>query len=106
MFRRCRSSERGHRVVQTMLGQADHVHIPFNNQNTAFTTQTSSRLPKAVELTPLGEQRGFGGIQVLLFAFANNPTTKADQLAAAIADGEHDALAKAVIATAVLRFDH
>jgi hypothetical protein len=60
---------------------------------------------QAVEFPALLEQRRFGGIEVLWFPLADHPAAEADDIAAGIEDGEHDAVAEAVVALARVAFD-
>ena len=55
---------------------------------------------------PLGEQRPLGRVEVLGFSLSQHPASEADDLAARIPDGEHDALAEAVVALAVFTGNH
>jgi hypothetical protein len=57
---------------------------------------------QAIELPALVEDGCLGGIQVFGFAIAQDPTAKADDPPPAVADGEDDAVAEAVINLAIL----
>src|SRR6185369_11230668 len=47
-----------------------------------------------------------GGIQVLGLALVDHPAAETDHRAALVEDGEHDAVAKAVVAPALFLVDH
>jgi len=61
-----------------------------------------ARLVQAIEFLALVEYRGFRGVQVLGLVVAQYTAAEGDHPAAAVADGEHDAVAEAVVAPAVL----
>ena len=106
MVGRRRRAQRRHRVGDALLRQADHVHVALDHDDLAFLPDRLAGLPQAVQFLPLGEQRRLGRIQILGLALADDAAAKADQAAARIADGEHDPLAEAVVATSVFRLDH
>ena len=88
----------GHRVGKTQLSQSHHIHITFSHQHIASFAQGGTRFKQAVKFAAFAEHRCFGGIQVFGCAVAEHSPTKAYALAFDIADGKHDAVAKAVVA--------
>ncbi|MCY1394965.1 hypothetical protein D9M71_98930 [compost metagenome] len=52
------------------------------------------------------ENRGFRGVQVLRLVVAEDSAAKGDHPSAAVADGEDDAVAEAVVALAAVRVFH
>ena len=61
---------------------------------------------QAVEFVAFFEQRRFRRIQVFGFALVQHAPAEADDLAAHVDDGEHDAVAEAVVALAFFARDH
>ncbi|MNN49406.1 hypothetical protein D3C81_1639300 [compost metagenome] len=61
-----------------------------------------ARLVQPVEFLALVKHRGFRGVEVLGLVVAQHPPAEGDDPAAAVADGEHHAVAEAVIALATL----
>ena len=53
---------------------------------------------QAVEFLAFVEYRGFRGVQVFGFFVAEHAAAKGDDAATAVANGEHDAVAEAVVA--------
>ena len=91
-------AQRGHGIGKAQLGQRHHVHIAFGHQGVAVLAQCAARFKQAVEFAALAEHRGLRRVQVLGFVVAQHAPAKADALALDIADGEHHAVAKAVVA--------
>ena len=100
------SAQRGHGVVAAVLVQHHHIHVALHHQHATTATDALTCLEEAVELMPLGKQRPLGRVEVLGFSLSQHPPTKADDLAARIPDGKHDALTKAVVALAVFTGNH
>ena len=95
----------GHGIRKAQLRQGDHVHIAFGDQHVAHAAQRIARLEQAVQLAPLVEQRGFGRVQVFGFFVTQHAPAKTDAFALDVADGEHDAVAEAVVALVVVLAD-
>ena len=100
------SAQRGHGIVAAVLVQHHHIHVALHHQHTTTGADALTRLEEAVEFMPLGKQRPLGRVEVLGFSLSQHPPTKADDLAARIPDGKHDALTKAVVALAVFTGNH
>ena len=90
-------TQSGYRVGKTQLGQGHHIHIPLSHQDIASFAQGSTRFKQAVQLSPFAEHRCFGGVEVFGCAVTEHTPTKAYALAFDIANGKHDAVAKAVV---------
>ena len=101
--RRC--SKRCHRVFDAMLGKRHHIHVAFDDHGRARRTDRRSRLKKPVELVAFHEQRRLRGIEVLRFPSIEDTATKSDHPPTGIVNGEHDAIAKAVVAFAAFARD-
>ena len=99
---RARRAQRGHRVRKTQLRQRHHVHVALGDQRQAALADGGACLKQAVQLAPLVEQRGFGRIEVFGFVVAQHAPAKADAFALHIADREHHAVAKTVVAAHIL----
>ena len=91
-----------HGVAQTLLGQGDDVHIAFDHHDLVEIAVVLARLVQAVELLAFVEHRGFRRIEVLGLVVTQHAAAEGDHPATAVADGEHDAVAEAVVAPAVL----
>ena len=98
MFGGAGGAQGGHGMAKAPLGQGHHVHIAFGHQHIARFAQRLARLEQTVEFAPLAEHRGFWRVQVLGGALAEHASAKANALAFDVADGEHDAVAKTVVA--------
>src|SRR5690606_37895056 len=101
----CRRAERGHRVANAVLRERDDVHVAFHDERPARGPDRFSRLHEAVDLAALLEERRLGRIEILRLALAEHPAAEADRRAAGIEDREDDAVAKAVVALAVVLDD-
>ena len=91
-----------HRVAQALLGQGDDVHVALDHHDLIEVAIVLARLVQAVQLLPLVEHGGFGGVEVLRLVVAEHAAAEGDDAAAAVADGEHHAVAEAVVDAAVL----
>ena len=91
-------AQRGHGVGKAQLRQCHHIHVAFGHQHIAKLAQGAARLKQAIEFAALAEDRGFGGVQVLRLFVTQHPAAKANAFALDIADGEHHAVAEAVVA--------
>ena len=91
-------AQRGHGVGQAVLGQGHHVHVAFGDQCVADVAQRATRLVQTIQFTALVEDRGFGRVEVLGLFVSQHPAAKTDAFPLHIADGEHDAVAEAVVA--------
>ena len=91
----------GDGIAQTLLGQGNDVHVALDHHDLVEIAVVLARLVQAVELLALVEHRGFRRVQVFGLVVAQYAAAEGDDPAAAVADGEHDAVAEAVIAPAV-----
>src|SRR5690606_23211088 len=99
-------AECGDRIGDAVLGQCDHIHVAFHHQNVVQLTVLAAGLVQAIQLPALLEHRRFGGVQVLGLVVAQHPAAETDDPPAAVADGEDDAVAEAVVALAAVRVLH
>ena len=91
--------------------QRHHVHVAFH-QNDAVESALVSGLEQAIQFVAFLEHRRFRRIEILRLAFprafAFRPAAvvespaEADDAAARVSDGEHDALAEAVVGSALI----
>ena len=100
------STQRGHGILAAVLMQHHHVHVALHHQHATTGADAFARLEEAIELMPLGKQRPLGRVEVLGFPLSQHPPAEADDLAARVADGKHDAFAEAVVALAVFTGNH
>ncbi len=105
MGRRGRGAQRCDGVADTVLRQGDDVHVAFGDDGGVGFTQGLARLRQAEQLAALLEERGFRRVQVFGFALVDNAATEGDDLALRIDDGDHQAVAEAVVAAAGLVLD-
>src|SRR5262249_45214409 len=96
------STERGHRVVDAGLMQADRVHVALDHHESLETAARTARLVQAVELASLVEERRLGRVEVLRLAGVDDTSTKGDDAAARIANRKHHAVAEAVVVALTL----
>ena len=102
-------AQRCHRVVHAVLGERQNVHVAFNHD---YAVEALRRLPglvQAIEFASLAEVRRVGGVEVLggvRGCRAEDAAAEADHAAAGVADGEDDAVAKAVVGSAALVSRH
>ena len=99
-------AQRGHAVADAELGQRHHVHIAFDDQNAAGFFDGGAPFMQAVEVAAFVEQRGVGRVEVFGFGVVKYAAAEADNLAARVADGKHDAVAEAVVIFAFIVDDH
>ena len=85
-------------IGKAQLGQGHHIHVALGHQHIAGFAQSGSRFKQAIQLSSFAEHWCFRGVQVFGRTFAEYAATKAYALAFDIADGKHDAVAKAVVA--------
>ena len=93
-----RRAQGGHRMSQAPLGQRHHVHVALHHQGIAGFADGGACFVQPIEFPALDEHGCLGGIQVLRFAAVQHPSAETDHLALDRADGEHDAVAEAVVA--------
>ena len=105
MLGRAGRAQRGHGVGKAELGQRHHVHVAFGHQHIARAVQGFARFVQAVQLAAFVKDRGFGRVQVFGGTAADHPPTKADAFAFDVADREHDAVPKTVVAFVVFFVD-
>jgi hypothetical protein len=92
----------GHGVADAELGQGHHVHVALHHQQAFQLAFRLARLEQAVQLLALVEHGAFRAVEVLGLVVAQHPAAEADHPAAAVADGEHDPVAEAVVGAAVV----
>jgi len=91
----------GHRELHAVLRQCDDVHIAFDHDRASCSLDRGARFEQAVKLRAFVEQRGFRRIEVFRLPLVEHPAAEADSLALDVLDGEHDAVAEAVVASIV-----
>jgi len=101
MNRRGGGTQRGHGKLHAVLGQRDYVHVAFDHDGAAGSLDRGARFEQTVKLRAFMEQRGFRRIEVFRLPLAEYPAAEADDLALDVLDGEHDAVAEAVVAPIV-----
>ena len=106
MRRRGRRAQGRHRVADAELRERHHVHVALYHQHAAGGTHRIARLHQAVDLAAFFEQRRFRRVQVFRrVLYLHYTAAKTDHRAAGVQDREHDAVAEAVVALALVR-DH
>ena len=95
----------GHAIADAELRQRHYVHIAFHHQDAAGFFHGGAGFVEAVEVFAFIEQRGVRRVEVFGFGVVQHAAAEADNLPAAVADGEHDAVAEAVVVAAVF-FNH
>ncbi|MNM19725.1 hypothetical protein D3C81_300430 [compost metagenome] len=88
----------GHRIVDVVLTERHHIHVALHHQDPARILVCLLHLVEAKQLTPLVEDGGFRGVEVLGSAVPQHPATEADDPSPLVTDGKHDAIAEAIIA--------
>ena len=58
MFRRGCRAEGGHRIGDAKLGQGDHIHVAFDDEQTRMLSACLLRLEQSVEFAALVERPG------------------------------------------------
>ncbi|MNH08149.1 hypothetical protein D3C79_675570 [compost metagenome] len=101
-------AQRSHRIVDVVLAERHHVHIAFHHQDPARILVCLLHLVEAKQFSSLVEDGGLRRVEVLGRAIAEHPTTEADDPAALVTDGEHNAIAEAIITAgaAIARDQH
>ena len=97
MLRRRRGAERRHGVVDAGLVQPHGVHVAFDDSQALEVGARAARFVQAVQLAPLVKQHRLRGVQVLGLAGIDNAAAEGDDASAVVADGKHDAIAKAIV---------
>ena len=95
-----RGAQRGHGIAQALLGQGNDVHIAFNHDDFVEAAIELARFEQPVQFLSFVEDRCFRGVQVFGFVITEHATAKRNDAATAVANREHYAIAKAVIAFA------
>ena len=103
MVRRGRGAERGDGLRDPVLRQRDHVHVALDHDQPLELGVGLFRLPQAVQLAALVEQRGLRRVEVLrrILGIDDAPAER-DGAAAAIVDREHQAIAELVVDVAAI----
>ena len=99
-------AQRGNGIAHAELRQCHHVHIAFHHQNAARVFHRLARFVQTVQVFALVEQGRVGRIEVFGFGIVQHAAAKADDLPRNIADGEHDAVAEAVVLAAFVVQHH
>ena len=97
--------ERRHGLAEARLRELDHVHVALDDDGAACLPDGVAPLVQAVEFLALVEDRRLRRVQVLRFARAHDPRAEADDLAARIANREHDPATKPVVPLAFVGDD-
>ena len=95
MLLRQRGAERGHRTVEAILMQRDGIHIALREDDEfplAFLDDIHGE-----KVPPLVKNNRFRRVQVLRRRIVHDAAAEADDIAAHVDDGEHQAVAEAVI---------
>ncbi len=106
MIRRGGRAQGRHCIFHAVLRQGHHVHVAFDHDHALLRADGFLRLEQAVEFVAFFEQRCFRRVEIFRFALVQHTPAEADDLAAHVDDGEHDAVTEAVVAFASLAFDH
>ena len=99
-------AQRGHGVREAQLRQGHHVHVALGDQGVARFADGGAGLEQAIQLAALVKDRGFGRVEVLGFVITQHPPAKANALALDVADREHHAVPKTVVAFATVLVVH
>ena len=104
---RHRRAERGDGVLDAELNQARDVEIALDDDDLLRPARVLPRLVEPVQLVAFAKDRRLRRVQVFRLAGVEHAAAEADDLAARrVADREHDAIAKSVVAPArVVRDD-
>src|SRR5690606_25118973 len=97
------STQGGHGVGDTVLCQGDDIHVALDDHDILKLAVLQAGLVQPVEFASLVEYRGFRRVQILGLVIAQHPAPEAYHPAAAVADGEGDAVTEAVVALAAVR---
>jgi hypothetical protein len=100
-----RSTERGHRIGDPRLREGDHVHVPFDEDQSIELAYGPTRLIEAVEFAPFVKNGRLRRVEVLRLLVTEHPSTEPDHAPADVPDREHDPIAEAVVLAARLAFD-
>ena len=85
-----------------VLREGHHVHVALHYDNAARLADALACLEQTVELAAFLEQRGLRRVKILGFGPVEHAPAEPHHLAALADDGEHQAVAKAVVALALL----
>ena len=99
---RQRRAERRDRLHDARLGQGDHVHIAFGDQDAAPVMRRGAGLGQAVQGAALVEQRRVGGIEVFGLAVAQGAAAERDDAAAGVGDREQHPVAEKIVGRAAV----
>ena len=99
---RAGGAQGGYGVFEAQLGQGHHVHIAFGDEHIALLANGGAAFIQAIQLVPFAKNRRFGRVEVFGLALVQNAAAKANALTFDVANREHDAVAKAVVALAFL----
>ena len=101
-----RRAEGRNGVGESPLSQRHHIHIPFNHEQTINAAQRLTGLIETIQLLIFGKHRRLWRVEVLgAFLVAELASSKANHTAPDVANGEHDAVPKAVVNSAAVVFD-
>jgi len=89
-----------------VLRQCDDVHVTLDDDHAIGIADRRARLEQAVQLAALREHRRLGRIEVLGLAAVEHAPAEADDAPAHVVDGEHDAIAEAVVALVAVAANH
>ena len=97
MVRGSGRAQRGNGIVNTVLGQRDHIHVTLNHQNSAQFAIGLTRLVQTIKLFAFVEDGRFGRVQVLWLFITQDTTTKSNVTPATVANGEDDSFTETVV---------
>ena len=99
-------AQRGNGIAHAELCQRHHVHIAFHHQNASRVFHGLARFVQTVQVFALVKQGRVGRIEVFGLGIVQHAAAEADDLPRNIADGEHDAVAEAVVLAAFVVQHH
>lgn len=98
---------RGDGVIDAVLVAGDCVELTFADENGLLSHDRAAGAIEGEKDFALGEKRGFGGVEVFSGIGIEDElaTSKGDDVALLVGDGEHQAIAKANVEAALFALD-
>ena len=94
---RGRGAEGRDRIRDTRMMQANGIHIAFDDQQALEVGTGAAGFVQRVELASLVEENRLRRVEIFRLAAVDDAAAERDHAAARVPDGEHDAIAKAVV---------
>ena len=95
-------SRRGDGFSYAAPGEADHIHITFDEDSVLELADRFARAVEVIEDEALAIELGFRGVQVLgLIVFAERAAAISDHFGLFVLNGEHEAAPEAIVESAV-----